>query len=232
MTSGIGTFTHYSCLTLPHFMALISRPASTVFDASVSVVIISSVSALINSALPRSHEAKLTSKAGGCKLYVDIVPLWEDLLLIKLLVGSNPNVKRSQAIQAIMTSLLKLAATRNCAVAILSQCATKMQSDRSAGLVPIINATAWEQKIATRIALFRSWTWHKRKASSVFLAGLQKLDGRRIHDPLDDIWAFRISSVSKCCIFGFETVEVLALTTNFDRLASVLYHTNPLIRWK
>lgn len=63
----LGKFSHYSCFTLAHFMALVSKPASKAFDPDVSLIVISSVSALINSALPRSHEPRTSGakNSGG-----------------------------------------------------------------------------------------------------------------------------------------------------------------------
>ncbi len=59
--------THYSCLTLPHFLALISRPTPKAIAPNVSLVVINSISALINSALPRSHESRSNAKTGQGK---------------------------------------------------------------------------------------------------------------------------------------------------------------------
>lgn len=104
-----------------------------------------------------------------------------------------------QALQTIMSLLNKLAATRNCAVVILSQCATKMQSEHGAALVPAVNATVWEQGISTRVALFRNWSWEDRKPHSVFLAGVQKVDGRMMMDVVDSASAFTVESVRASC---------------------------------
>lgn len=81
---------------------------------------------------------------------------------------------------------------KNYAVVILSQCATKMQADRSAALIPAINAAVWEHGTATRIVLFRNWLWRERHASSVFLAGVQKLDGRKMYDDGEHVVAFQV----------------------------------------
>ncbi|OAR00295.1 hypothetical protein LLEC1_05861 [Akanthomyces lecanii] len=166
-------FTRYSCFTLPHFLALLSRPSSTTVPAGTSLIVINCVSALINAALPRSHVGKQNAKQPQ---------------------ASTPSAKRMQALQTIISLLNKLAATRNCAVVILSQCATKMQSEHGASLVPAVNATVWEQGISTRIALFRNWSWDERKPHSVFLAGVQKLDGRVMLDVIDSASAFTVES--------------------------------------
>lgn len=63
-------------------------------------------------------------------------------------------------------------------------------------MVPAINATVWEQGIATRLALFRNWTWHNARPSSVFLAGVQKLNGRNADDVIDQAVAFTVELVS------------------------------------
>ncbi|KAK3187393.1 hypothetical protein K4F52_003738 [Lecanicillium sp. MT-2017a] len=167
----LGNLTHYSCLTLPHFLALISRPTPKAIAPNTSLVVVNSISALVNSALPRSHENRSSAKGGQ---------------------GPTTSAKRLQGLQSIISSLKKLAATRNCAVVILSQCATRMHSEQGAALVPAINATVWEQGIATRLALFRNWTWHNARPSSVFLAGVQKLNGRIADDVIDQAVAFTV----------------------------------------
>jgi hypothetical protein len=51
------TLRHYSCLTLPHLMALISRPTPTSIATDVSLIVIDSLSALVNAAVPRSLDS-------------------------------------------------------------------------------------------------------------------------------------------------------------------------------
>ncbi|KAF4977589.1 hypothetical protein FZEAL_5903 [Fusarium zealandicum] len=166
-----GRFYHYSCLTLPHFVALVSRPTTKSIPASSSLVIISSLSALVNSALPKSHDGRATSKPGK---------------------GPSSSTKRMQALQAIMNALHKLAATRNCAVVILSQCATKMHAESGATLTGAVNATVWEQGVSTRLVMFRDWVWQENRLVSVFLAGLQKVDGKTSQESVENVVAFRV----------------------------------------
>ncbi|KAM5348167.1 hypothetical protein ACJ41O_007991 [Fusarium nematophilum] len=139
--------------------------------SSSSLVIVSSLSALVNSALPKSHDGKAISRPSK---------------------GPNPSTKRMQALQSIMNSLHKLAATRNCAVVVLSQCATKMHSERGATLTAAVNATVWEQGVSTRLVMFRDWTWHENRLASVFLAGLQKVDGRASQETVENAVAFKV----------------------------------------
>jgi hypothetical protein len=100
-----------------------------------------------------------------------------------------------QALQSIMSALQKLAATRNCAVVVLSQCATKMHSERGATLTAAVNANVWEQGVSTRLVMFRDWVWQDNNLTSVFLAGLQKLDGKACQEVVENIVAFKVGSV-------------------------------------
>lgn len=102
-----------------------------------------------------------------------------------------------QALQSIMNALQKLAATRNCAVVMLSQCATKMHSERGATLIPAVNATVWDQGVSSRLVLFRDWIWQGNKPVSVFLAGLQKLDGKATDEAVESIVAFKVELVCR-----------------------------------
>lgn len=95
-----------------------------------------------------------------------------------------------------MKSLQTLASTKDCAVVLLSQCATKMQSERGATLTPAINANVWEHGLSTRLVLFRDWDWVKGKARPLFLAGIQKVDGKTTHDAFELVSAFKIDHVS------------------------------------
>lgn len=110
--------------------------------------------------------------------------------------------KRVQALQSIMNALRKLAATRNCAIVVLSQCATKMHSERGATLTAAVNATVWEQGISTRLVLFRDWIWQGNRLASVFLAGLQKVDGKACQEAVEGVVAFKVEPVRRHHLSG------------------------------
>ncbi|EWY96473.1 hypothetical protein FOYG_05164 [Fusarium oxysporum NRRL 32931] len=167
-------FYHYSCFTLPHLVALVSRPTAKLIPHNCSLMVISSLSALVNSALPKSHDGKATSKSNK---------------------GPSPSAKRTQALLSIVNALHKFAATRNCAVVVLSQCATKMHSERGATLTAAVNASVWEQGISTRLVMFRDWAWQENNLTSVFLAGLQKLDGKACQEVVENVVAFKVELV-------------------------------------
>lgn len=70
-----------------------------------------------------------------------------------------------------------------------------MHYGRSATLTPAINATVWEQGLATRLVLFRDWVWRRNEPAGVLLAGIQKLDGKQSTEVVDHVTAFQISEV-------------------------------------
>ncbi|EQB49912.1 hypothetical protein CGLO_10706 [Colletotrichum gloeosporioides Cg-14] len=149
---------------LPHLVALLCRPAAATIPTSTALVVIDSLSALVNHAFPKAPD------------------------------GPSLSAKRLQALQYIVGALQKLAATRNCAVVVLSQCATKMQSERSPTLIPSINAGVWEQGVSTRVVLFKDWVWKDSSPSSVSFAGVQKLDGKAEPDTMQSAAAFRVEA--------------------------------------
>jgi hypothetical protein len=115
--------------------------------------------------------------------------------LANVCAGPSPSAKRTQALLSIVNALHKFAATRNCAVVVLSQCATKMHSERGATLTAAVNASVWEQGISTRLVMFRDWAWQENNLTSVFLAGLQKLDGKACQEVVENVVAFKVELV-------------------------------------
>ncbi|KAG6287459.1 hypothetical protein E4U46_004080 [Claviceps purpurea] len=171
-SNSLGKFVQFTCLTLPHLMALVARPNTNAIPERVSLVIISNPCALVNSWLPKAPE-----KTTGVKRNKE----------------QSASVKRRQGLQFIISALQKLAATKNCAVVVLSQCATKMQSEHGATLVPAVNTAAWNQGISTRIVIFRDWALHDGTMVSVHLAGVQKLDGKSNNDAIEHVASFCIN---------------------------------------
>lgn len=115
--------------------------------------------------------------------------------MLTLVVGSGLSTRRLQTLQYIIGALQKLAATRNCAVVLLSQCATRMQANsRGAALIPAVNASVWEQGIAARLVLFKDWVWSGGKASDTCFAGIQRASGRKV-DGFKKAFAFRVGEV-------------------------------------
>lgn len=115
------------------------------------------------------------------------------------MAGRGPTA-RLQTLQYVISALQKLAATRNCAVVILSQCATKMQLENGATLIPAVNASVWDQGISTRIVLFRDWMWSDNVPSTTCFAAVQKREGTLLSMAAQSAAAFRVQKVS--CNFG------------------------------
>ncbi|KAK7997055.1 centromere binding protein b [Apiospora arundinis] len=162
---------HFTCSSLAHFIALLCRPTASCIPQKSSLVVIDSLSALVNQTYPRNQEARNGPKG---------VP--------------NAAAQRLQVLQFIISSLQKLAATRDVAVVLLTQCATRMQSERGATLTPAINAMVWDQGITNRLVLFRDWLYKDKAVAGVYFAGIQKLNGRAHQGGLGDIFAFDIQT--------------------------------------
>jgi hypothetical protein len=70
-------FIHYTCPTLAHFVALLCRPTDSCIPGNTSLVVIDSLSALLNHNFPRVQEGKGSSGKGMYALaFVHPVPAW------------------------------------------------------------------------------------------------------------------------------------------------------------
>lgn len=167
-------FVHYTCPSLAHFIALLCRPTRSCIPPGTALIVIDSLSALLNHAFPRLPAQKAAPKASG--------------------KSPSMSSKRLQMLQYVVSALQKLAATFDAAVVILSQCATRMQAERGATLIPAINANVWEQGIATRVALLRDWMWDDGHPCGARLAAVQKVNGKMAADSMDRLFAFSIDS--------------------------------------
>jgi hypothetical protein len=72
-----------------------------------------------------------------------------------------------------------------------------MRSERQATLIPSVSASVWEYGISTRVVLFKDWDSHRNDYASIFLAGIQKLDGKATQESVENVSAFKISTVSE-----------------------------------
>ncbi|PQE27817.1 hypothetical protein CJF32_00010134 [Rutstroemia sp. NJR-2017a WRK4] len=134
----VKNFHHFSTPTLAHLLGLFAHPDTQFPPKDTSLVIIDSLSTLIDTAFPRNVNPTSTMKNQG-------VP--------------NPTSRKPPLLQYLITSLQKLAETRNIAILIFSQCVTKMRSGLAAALVPAVANPAWETGLWCRVVLFRDWGW-------------------------------------------------------------------------
>lgn len=110
----------------------------------------------------------------------------------------SPAARKAAVLQHVVNSLQKLAATRNLAVVILSQCVTKMRPGDGAVLIPTISTTAWEQGLGCRVVLFRDWGWDDQAGNTVAdarLAGVVKAEGTVVAESKRKLIGFSIHEV-------------------------------------
>ncbi|KAK3390232.1 hypothetical protein B0H63DRAFT_109383 [Podospora didyma] len=172
----LDAFTHYTCPSLAHLIALLCRPTASCIPSTTSLVVVDSLSALVNHAFPKTLDPQGKVDVKGKK-------------------GPSMSARRLQVLQHIVGSLQKLAATRDLAIVILTQCASKMQAERGAALIPAINASVWEQGISTRLVLFRDWAQDDSESRALHFVGIQKLNGKASTALVDGACAFRIAEV-------------------------------------
>ncbi|EPE31362.1 P-loop containing nucleoside triphosphate hydrolase [Glarea lozoyensis ATCC 20868] len=150
--------THYSVPTLAHLLALFSQQTANHPAPNTSLIVIDSFSTLISTAFPRTAEppAVANKKPGAPK-------------------PTNPSSRKFPILQHLLGTLQKLAATRNIAIVILSQCVTKMRPGIGAVLVPAINVPSWDQGLSSRVVLFRDWGWNDEGGDAVYGARLAQV---------------------------------------------------------
>ncbi|KAI0176104.1 P-loop containing nucleoside triphosphate hydrolase protein [Hypoxylon sp. FL1284] len=159
---------YFQAPTLSHLIGLICKPTASSIPGNTSLIVIDALTSLVNHAYPRDFQARQTPK------------------------GSGPSARRLQVFQFLVSTLQKLAATRDICVVILSQCATRMQFEHGATLIPAVNANTWEQGIATRLVLFRDWVVRDDIVQGVHFAGIQKLNGKAAPGSMSQVSAFDI----------------------------------------
>lgn len=129
-------FRHYSVPTLPHLLALILHPPPGFPPPDTSLLVIDSISTLIENAYQKSHDVKPLKKSDAAK--------WA--------AGRKYTV-----IGEVVSRLGQMAAINNVAVVITSQTITRIRSGLGALLLPAISGTEWENGISTQLVLFRDW---------------------------------------------------------------------------
>ena len=101
-------------------------------------------------------------------------------------------------LQHVVNLLQKLAATRNLAVVVLSQCVTKMRPGAGAVLVPAISTAAWEQGLGSRVVLFRDWGWDDEEGNTITdvrLVEVVKAEGVLVVQGRRRLFGFSIGNV-------------------------------------
>jgi hypothetical protein len=129
-------FKHYAVPTLPHLIALLLHPPPNFPPPDTSLIVIDSMSTLIENAYQKSH----------------------DVLPVKKTDAKKWAAGRKYAVMSEMVSRLgRTAAINNLAVLLTSQTITRIRSGLGALLLPAISGTEWENGISTQLVLFRDW---------------------------------------------------------------------------
>lgn len=63
----LDALTHYTCLSLPHLIALLCRPTPSCIPQDTSLIVVDSLSALVNHTFPRTPEQKKIVDSKGNK---------------------------------------------------------------------------------------------------------------------------------------------------------------------
>ncbi|KAI8949065.1 P-loop containing nucleoside triphosphate hydrolase protein [Xylaria longipes] len=198
-TTSLGTpattadLVHYSTPTLAHLIGLLCKPRTSSVPSGTSLIVIDGLSGLINRAFPKNVEPRQNSK------------------------GSNPAIRRLQVLQYLVSALQKLSATRDLLIVVLSQCVTRMQVERSATITPAINASTWEQGIATRLVLFQDWTTADAELRNIRLVGVQKNNGQTSPNGVGLVFPFEIYNGGLAGLDLEANQPSLALATNSHR---------------
>jgi hypothetical protein len=189
----LSNLTCFSTPSLAYLIALLAHPSQTFPPSNTRLIIIDSFSTLISSAFPRNVDVTATPKKPNGKLLTFNV-----LCQLTISTAPNPSARKFPVLQYIINALQKLAATRNIAIVVISQCVTKMRGGAGAVLVPAINTTAWEQGLGCRIMLFRDWGWDDddgRQVIDVRLAQVIKAEGIAVPDGRVRFVGFTIGEV-------------------------------------
>lgn len=137
----LSSYTYFLTPTLAHLIALLSHSTSSFPPPRTSLLVIDSFSALITASFPRDSKISPTSKKSG---------------------ASGSIASRFSILQKLISTLQRLAATRNIAIVVTSQSVTKISPGCSAILAPAINTKIWEQGLRCRLSLLRDWAWEEK----------------------------------------------------------------------
>ena len=159
-------FHHYQCPTLPHLLALLTRPSDAIPD-KVGLLVIDGFSTLFNLAYPKRYESSTETSAA---------PRKRDS-------AQWASGRRWAVLSDLIAQLNTLAVTSNIAVVVLNQTTTRIRQGGGAHLYPALSGSIWENAIANRVALFRDWLLQQgdgpypRPTGSVRFAAVVKAKG-------------------------------------------------------
>ncbi|KAL8792311.1 MAG: hypothetical protein Q9195_005102 [Heterodermia aff. obscurata] len=141
---------HYFAPTLPHLLALLTHPSPSFPPHNTSLIVIDAVSSLFNQAFP-----KVVDTAGSKEKSS------------KLSDAAQWAASRRWAVMGdFIAKLGRLAATRQIAILLTVQTATRVYAEVETCLYPAVAGTAWDNGINARVVLFRDWLYRSASSSS------------------------------------------------------------------
>lgn len=173
--------------TLAHVLALFMHPPASFPQPNASLVVIDSLSTLIDNAYPRNTDDRAKNKTDQSK--------WA--------AG-----RRYAVINAMIATFTKFAALHDIALLITCQTITRIRGASRALLVPAIAGVEWENGISTRLLLFRDWVLQQARAHDKLeadrlqktrFAGVVKVNGVALTDEggVGNVVPFAIERVSQ-----------------------------------
>jgi hypothetical protein len=173
--------------TLAHLLALFVRPPASFPHHNTSLVVIDSLSTLIDNAYPR-HADDRTAKSKTDQA--------------RWAAG-----RKFAVINELISTFTRFAALHDIALLLTCQTITRIRGASRALLVPAISGVEWENGVSTRLVLFRDWVQqgnvgdaadHLRLHKARFV-GLVKVNGVGLTDEggVGNVVPFAIESVSQ-----------------------------------
>lgn len=170
----LSRFTHFLTPTLAHLIALLSISAPSYLPKNTSLLVVDALSALTTVAFSRDIDTLSNFRKPGL---------------------TKPFGSKFVILQKLISSLQKLAATRNISVLVTLQCATKINPGLDPILVPAINSSIWDQGFGCRLVLYRHWGWDFGTAdyiSGFRFAKVIKAEGTDFTDNAQNIVGLRV----------------------------------------
>jgi hypothetical protein len=176
-------FHHVAAPTLAHVLALFVHAPASFPPPNTSLVVVDSLSTLIDNAYPRNVEGKNKNEhtrwAAG---------------------------RRFTVINELISTFSKFAALHDVALLVTCQTITRIRGTARALLVPAISGVEWENGVSTRLVLFRDWirqakvkdTADPHRLLKARFAGLVKVNGTALADEggVGSVVSFTIENVS------------------------------------
>lgn len=147
-------FHHCTSPTLAHLLALFARPPSSFPPPNTSLIVIDSLSTLLDNAYPRNADDRTTRNQNDQTRWAA--------------------VRKFAVINELVSTLARAAALHDIALLLTCQTITRIRGGSRALLVPAISSAEWDTNISTRLVLFRDWPAGQGKWSDADVEKLQR----------------------------------------------------------